>query len=55
MQAWAKIRRVRAGEDLSRSEIAPRVGVTRVTVRRALASASPPRYERAPTGSAVDR
>lgn len=54
MQDWAEIRRLRAAEELSVSEIARRVGVTRVTVRRALASASPPRYERAPSGSSAD-
>ena len=54
MQDWAEIRRLRAAEGLSRSEIARRVGVTRVTVRRALASTSPPRYQRAPAGSAAD-
>ena len=54
MQEWAEIRRLRAAEKLSISEISRQVGVTRVTVRKALASASPPRYERALTGSAAD-
>ena len=54
MQDWAEIRRLRAAEELSISEIARQVGVSRITVRRALASASPPRYGRAPTGSAAD-
>ena len=54
MQDWAEIRRLRQAEGLSKAEIARRVGVTRLTVRRALASTSPPKYERAPTGSAAD-
>jgi transposase len=54
VQDWAEIRRLHAAEKVSISEIARRVGVTRLTVRRALASAGPPKYERAPTGSATD-
>ena len=54
MQDWAEIRRLHQAEGLSNAEIARRVGVTRLTVRRALASTSPPKYERAPTGSAAD-
>ncbi|MFX0538600.1 IS21 family transposase [Ornithinimicrobium sp. Y1847] len=54
VQDWAEIRRLRAAEELSISEISRQVGVTRITVRKALASASPPRYERASTGSAAD-
>lgn len=54
MQDWAEIRRLRQAERVSISEIARRLGVSRVTVRRALASSSPPRYERAPAGSATD-
>lgn len=54
MQDWAEIRRLHRAEGVSVSEIARRVGVSRVTVRRALASDGPPKYERAPVGSAVD-
>jgi transposase len=54
VQDWAEIRRLRTAEKLSISEVARRVGVTRLTVRRALAAPAPPKYERAPTGSAVD-
>lgn len=54
MQDWAEIRRLHVAEGVSISEIARRVGVTRVTVRKALASASPPKYRRAPAGSATD-
>jgi transposase len=50
----AEIRRLHAAVKVSISEIARRVGVTRLTVRRALASTGPPKYERAPTGSATD-
>lgn len=54
MQDWAEIRRLHQAEQVSISEIARRMGVTRPTVRRALSSASPPRYERALKGSAAD-
>lgn len=54
MQDWAEIRRLHRAEGVSVSEIARRIGVTRVTVRRALACDAPPKYERAPSGSAAD-
>jgi transposase len=54
VQDWAEIRRLHAAEELSISEIARQVGVTRLTVRRALTLPAPPKYERASTGSAVD-
>ncbi len=50
---WAEIRRLRA-EGVSISEIARLNGVARNTVKSALASTGPPRYERPPKGSAVD-
>ena len=50
---WAEIRRLRA-EGVSISEIARLSGVARNTVKKALASTGPPRYERPPKGSAVD-
>ena len=54
MQDWAEIHRFHRAEQVSISEIARRMGVTRLTVRRALVCAAPPKYERAPTGSATD-
>lgn len=54
MQDWAEIHRLHRAEKVSISEIARRMGVTRLTVRRALACASPPKYERVPTGSATN-
>ena len=51
---WAEIRRLRA-EGVSISEIARLRGVARNTVKKALASTGPPRYERAPKGSDDDR
>ena len=41
-------------EGLSGRAIAERLGISRNTVAKALASAEPPQYERAPAGSAFD-
>lgn len=54
MENWAEIRRLRSSEGLSTRAIATRLGVARRTVDVALASESPPKYSRAPAGSAVD-
>jgi transposase len=54
VEDWAEIRRLRRAEDMPIAVIARRLGVARNTVKRALASDRPPRYERAPKGSAVD-
>ena len=51
---WAEIRRLHRSEAMAIKAIARRVGVARNTVRAALASDEPPRYSRAPAGSAVD-
>lgn len=53
VREWAEIRRLRA-EDVSISEIARLTGVARNTVKAALASEGPPRYERPAKGSVVD-
>jgi len=53
VKEWAEIRRLR-GEDVSISEIARLTGVARNTVKAALASTSPPKYQRPAKGSAVD-
>ena len=49
----AEIRRSRS-EQLPIFEIARVLGIARNTVKAALASDSPPKYQRAPTGSVVD-
>ena len=54
VEDWAEIRRLRRAEKMSISEIARVLGVSRNTVRAAVASDAPPRYEREPAGSIVD-
>lgn len=54
MEDWAEIRRLHKSEGTAIKAIARKLGVSKNTVRRALASDTPPRYERAPAGSAVD-
>jgi transposase len=51
---WAEVRRLHAAEGLSIKEIVRRTGLARNTVRSAIRSEVPPRYERAPKGSKVD-
>ena len=51
---WAEIRRLHRAEGCSIKEIARRLGVARNTVRAALRSQRPPRYQRAGRGSIVD-
>jgi transposase len=54
MENWAEIRRLHRGEGMPIKAIARRLGISRNTVKRALASDEPPRYVRCPQGSAVD-
>jgi len=54
VEDWAEIRRLRRAEKVSISEIARVLGISRNTVRGALESDAPPRYEREPAGSVVD-
>ncbi len=54
MEDWAEIRRLRRAEGLPIKVIARVLGVSRNTVRAAIASDGPPRYERKPAGSVVD-
>ena len=54
VEDWAEIRRLRRSECLPISEIARVLGISRNTVKSALASEGPPRYERAPAGSVAD-
>ena len=54
LEDWAEIRRLHKAEGLGIRTIARRLGVARNTVRAALGSDAPPRYERTPQGSIVD-
>lgn len=54
MEDWAEIRRLHRAEGVPIKEIARRLGVARNTVRAALASDQPPRYQRAAKGSVAD-
>ena len=54
MENWAEIRRLHRSENILIKEIARLLGVARNTVRAALASDRPPKYERGARGSLVD-
>lgn len=54
MEDWAEIRRLQRSEGLSGRAIATRMRLSRNTVAAALAADGPPKYSRAPAGSAVD-
>jgi transposase len=54
VEDWAEIRRLYRAEGLPIKTIARTLGVSRNTVRAAIASDGPPRYERRRAGSAVD-
>ena len=54
VEDWAEIRRLHRAEGMSIKAIAARLGVARNTVRSAIRSQTPPRYERARAGSVVD-
>src|SRR5215469_6849093 len=54
VEDWAEIRRLHRAEGLPVKAIARLLGVSRNTVRRAVASDGPPRYVRKPGGSVVD-
>lgn len=51
---WAEIRRLHRSEQVSIKAIVRKTGLARNTVRSALASDAPPKYEGAPAGSLVD-
>lgn len=54
MENWAEIRRLHRSEHIPIKEIARKLGIARNTVRGALASEKPPRYERSSRASIVD-
>ena len=54
VEDWAEIRRLHRAEGMPIKAIARTLGVSRNTVRAALASDGPPRYERKRAGSIVD-
>jgi transposase len=54
VEDWAEIRRLRRAEGLPVKMIARTLGISRNTVRAAIASDGPPRYERKAAGSIVD-
>ncbi len=54
VEDWAEIRRLHRAEGLPIREVARRLGIARNTVRAALASDRPPRYERKPARSVAD-
>jgi transposase len=54
VEDWAEIRRLRRSEGMPIKAIARVLGISRNTVRAAIASDAPPRYQRAPKGSIVD-
>jgi Homeodomain-like domain len=54
VEDWAEIRRLHRAEGLPIKVIARTLGVSRNTVRSALASDGPPRYERPAKGSVAD-
>jgi len=54
VEDWAEIRRLHRAEELGIKTIAKRLGVARNTVRAALRSEAPPKYERVPQTSIVD-
>jgi transposase len=54
VEDWAEIRRLHRAEEMPIKAIARVMGVSRNTVRAAIASDRPPRYERPARGSVVD-
>ena len=54
VEDWAEIRRLHRAEGLAIKLIARTLGISRNTVRAAIASDGPPKYERKSAGSVVD-
>ncbi|WP_112248793.1 IS21 family transposase [Kribbella monticola] len=54
VEDWAEIRRLHRAEGMAIRAIARRLGISKNTVKKALGSHEPPKYERASKGSIVD-
>jgi hypothetical protein len=54
VEDWAEIRRLHRSEQMPIKAIARHLGISRNTVKRALAAQDPPKYQRRPRGSIVD-
>ncbi|MFI9724618.1 IS21 family transposase [Streptomyces sp. NPDC052396] len=54
VEDWAEIRRLHRAEKMPIRAIARKLGIARNTVRRAVGSDAPPKYQRAAKGSIVD-
>jgi transposase len=54
VEDWAEIRRLYRAERMPIKQVARVMGVSKNTVKRALAAEGPPTYQRAPQGSIVD-
>jgi transposase len=54
VEDWAEVRRLARAEKMPIKAIARTLGISRNTVRAALAAGGPPKYQRSPAGSAVD-
>ena len=54
VEDWAEIRRLRRAEGMPIAQVARMLGVSRNTVKAALASGGPPKYERRAAGSVAD-
>ncbi|MGW1887133.1 helix-turn-helix domain-containing protein [Streptomyces sp. NPDC001970] len=54
VEDWAEIRRLHRAEQMPIRVIARHLGISKNTVKRALAADRPPKYERPPKGSVVD-
>ncbi|AXV04967.1 Mobile element protein [Euzebya pacifica] len=54
VEQWAEVRRLHFAEGMAIKAIVRATGLSRNTVRAAIRSASPPKYEREAAGSAVD-
>jgi transposase len=54
VEDWAEIRRLRRAEQMPIAQIARVLGISRNTVKAALASDGPPKYRRPPAGSVAD-
>ena len=54
VEQWAEVRRLFFVRGLSQREIHRRTGLHRDTIRSAINSKAPPRYERASAGSKLD-